>query len=438
MVDKAATKTQEPDEFDSLFESNDGGAPKTADEYDTLFDGEPQEDTDAAYEREKKKERAAAIGALGGAAIEGTEYLGHKAWDWAVPKIQQVLNRGATQQTMPVETAPSAISGEGVTRSAAVPNANNPYSLIGADGKPLSRATGPGQQIDNYTLSLMKHTPESQTITQQEAKGILSAEEAQEKLAENVKKTRQAQSVEPSARVVSAQTGLMSTTVPWVNPLTGETERAPALKEVDPVTGKTRTIPDPSWIKAREKVVAAAIKEANKSKVWEGVKDFGRGAKNLVYDMGRGALHGANAILQGQEAIDKRNVSIPETAAHATSALGSVADLVRPLLSQASDAAVGRVAGPLAVGGMGVADLLEEFRKGEYYKMPQTAIAAPMLLSLSTMPAGAVVMYLRDHPEVGEELIKERRRLNLGPNLFNILSTPLDLGMAAGHIRNKP
>jgi len=376
---------------DSLFEdSGNQTESNNSSSNDSLFNGEPQHVVDEEYRRHKQREMNAALGALVGATAEGTEYLGHKAYNWAIPKIKEFFEKKG------------AGSGE--------PALHAPTEQAGGQGINLQRVTGPGQQIDNYTLSLMKHTPESQTISIPESKDILSPKEAQDVLDKNVQKIRGVQKVEPSAKVVSPETGLMAKTVPWQNPVTNQTEYAPAFQEVDPVTGKKRTVADPKWISSRMKVIgdqiAQAKLEANKSPFFEAVKDLGKGTGNFLYNIGRGALHGANAAVQGQSAIDKRNISVPETVAHSVSTLGSVADLIRPVLSEALDKGVGRFAGPVAVGGMGIADALEQMRKGEYNKLPITTVATPMLANPLTMPAGAAFLYLRDHPEQKEAYLK--------------------------------
>jgi hypothetical protein len=239
----------------------------------------------------------------------------------------------------------------------------------------LEKSEGPGRAINNYTLSLMKSTPDSQTISEPEAQDILSPEEAQAKLKENVKNIRNAQRVYPSAGVVSSDTGLMGNTTIWQDPLTEEIHRVPVISTKDASTGKVHTVADPAAIDALIKNRNARLNAPTQTATSEpsfgsAVRDFAGGAGRVAGDVGYGLLHGVNALTQAQEAVDTSDKSPVESGLHGISALGSAADIASNLMPEIWRHGVRKYISPLSVAGAGAADIAQGYSAATEPKQP--------------------------------------------------------------------
>jgi hypothetical protein len=413
------------DSNDSLFESRSSSAPSNDDfhENDLLFGGGSESTVDQSELDRRAKQADARInamyhGALLGGTAEGVGYLGNKAVNYAIDKLGPRLKEYFQPNTNPqpnVGGEPSLnpnVSGTGLSpRLSSQTTEVSPYNLVSSQGTPIERVTGPGQQINNYAYTLMKHTPEAQTITRNEAKNILSPAEAQARLEKNVKLIRKVQESNPQAKVIHEETGLMSSkTIPWTSPYDGKTYDVPIEKIKDPVTGKTRTVPDQKWIDAHQKVVTAPKPvevSPQEAEFRQGIGNLGSGVRNFLSHILRGAGHGANIgyqMQEGKEAVRQNN--IPEAVARTGSATGSIFDLARPLMPEAWNYGVGKYISPLAYIGNAIADLAKETKEGEYQKIPSTVLGTGMLASPLSAPAGAAFLYLRDNPEAQKRFIE--------------------------------
>ena len=159
--------------------------------------------------------------------------------------------------------------------------------------------------------------------------------------------------------------------------MTGEMMNMPSVTVKDPVTGKTRTMPDPKAIEAYQKVQAQARASAPKpaDPFFDAVKNAGRSAGHWLSDIGHGTAHGVNAALQTQAAMDEAGSNIPKAIANGVSALGSAADIASPIMSDVWRHGVRRYISPLSFIGSGVADVIGGYNDATLPKQPNESQA---------------------------------------------------------------
>ncbi len=305
-------------------------------------DNVPDAADDEAYDRQ--------IGGIGGGAIS-------------------LIGSGARHLYGGLKSEAASIMGEGLK------NALKDILPAGSPNDGGEKSEGPGKAINNYTLSLMKATPDAQTISQQEAQDLLSPEESQAKLKENVKNIRSAQRVYPSAAVVSSDTGLMGNTTTWQDPVTEEIHRVPVISAKDASTGKVHTFADPAAIDAlihnRDMRLNAPVQTSTvEPSFGSAVRDFAGSAGKMAGDVGYGLMHGVNAITQGREALQTHDTSPIESALHGVSAAGSAADIASNFMKDVWRNGVRKNISPLSVVGAGAADIAQGYGAATEPKQP--------------------------------------------------------------------
>lgn len=134
------------------------------------------------------------------------------------------------------------------------------------------------------------------------------------------------------------------------------------------------------------------------------ISTVARSIPKITGDIIHGAAHGLNIADQAQQAFSADD---PISAAlHGTSGVGSFMSALSSVWPTAeASAGLKQLGGPLAMYGLGAADIYDELKNKEYGKAAITAAAVPMLKSGWTAPIGATALYFREHPEEFEKAV---------------------------------
>jgi hypothetical protein len=116
-----------------------------------------------------------------------------------------------------------------------------------------------------------------------------------------------------------------------------------------------------------------------------------------VGDVSYGALHGLNAVQQAQDILDSKDMA--SKVLHGASATGSALDVLSNVLPEQARYGVRQLSGPLALGGLTLADIYDALSKGEYGQAVGATALAPTFLNPVTAPIGMYGTYLRKNPE---------------------------------------